>query len=157
MTERGEPRRSEAHERAACIDKWIQVADECRLVRNLNGVLEVCAALMNSAVFRLKLSWERVSKQVRLRLQSQVAVRLAFARTFSFACRSRCRMPEVTADLLFPLPLPLPLVEAGAREAGGLFFREPLQFAPRGIAQVRLRVRSWHSRLFEDKDSRALN
>lgn len=69
-------RRAEAHERAVCIEKWIQVAEVCRLLRNLNGVLEVCAALMNSAVFRLKLSWERVSKQVRLRARAALTCNL---------------------------------------------------------------------------------
>ena len=87
-------RLSEAQERAACIEKWIQVAEVCRLLRNLNGVLEVCAALTNSAVFRLKLSWERVSKQVRVALSMRGTLScparlfgVARERVPSFACR----------------------------------------------------------------------
>ncbi|XP_022672231.1 ras-specific guanine nucleotide-releasing factor 2-like isoform X2 [Varroa destructor] len=52
----------EMSKRVAIIEKWAAVADICRCLHNLNGVLQICAAFMNSSVFRLKKTWERVSK-----------------------------------------------------------------------------------------------
>ncbi|XP_076046457.1 ras-specific guanine nucleotide-releasing factor 2-like isoform X6 [Oratosquilla oratoria] len=51
--------------RIAVIEKWVAVADICRCLHNFNGVLQVCAAFQNSSVFRLKKSWEKVSKTTR--------------------------------------------------------------------------------------------
>ena len=45
-------------------EKWAAVADICRCLHNFNGVLQVCAAFTNSAVFRLKDTWKRISKTV---------------------------------------------------------------------------------------------
>ncbi|VDQ12075.1 unnamed protein product [Trichobilharzia regenti] len=59
-----------------CIDKWVAIADICRCMQNYNGVLQICAALVNSSVYRLKRTWERVSKQTKQsidRLQMLVA------------------------------------------------------------------------------------
>ncbi|CAF1602417.1 unnamed protein product, partial [Didymodactylos carnosus] len=39
------------------------IADICRYLRNFNGVLQIVAAFVNSAVFRLKNTWDRISKQ----------------------------------------------------------------------------------------------
>ena len=39
------------------------VADICRYLRNFNGVLQIMAAFVNSSVFRLKQTWDRISKQ----------------------------------------------------------------------------------------------
>lgn len=50
--------------RIAVIEKWVAVADICRCLHNYNGVLQVCAAFQNSSVFRLKKTWEKVSKTV---------------------------------------------------------------------------------------------
>lgn len=50
--------------RVAVIEKWVAVADICRCLHNYNGVLQVCAAFQNSSVFRLKKTWEKVSKTV---------------------------------------------------------------------------------------------
>ncbi|KAL5965178.1 Ras-specific guanine nucleotide-releasing factor 1, partial [Taenia solium] len=55
--------RSEISDRAACIEKWIAIADICRCLQNYNGVLQICAALENSSVHRLKATWDVVSKQ----------------------------------------------------------------------------------------------
>lgn len=52
----------EMSKRVTIIDKWSAVADICRCLHNFNGVLQICAAFMNSSVFRLKKTWERVSK-----------------------------------------------------------------------------------------------
>ncbi|XP_041980689.1 ras-specific guanine nucleotide-releasing factor 1-like [Aricia agestis] len=48
--------------RAAAIEKWTAVADIARCLHNYNGVLQICAALSNSSIFRLKKTWEKVSK-----------------------------------------------------------------------------------------------
>ncbi|XP_076333763.1 ras-specific guanine nucleotide-releasing factor 1-like isoform X2 [Tachypleus tridentatus] len=55
-------RTPEMSRRVAVIDKWAAVADICRCLHNFNGVLQICAAFMNSSVFRLKKTWEKVSK-----------------------------------------------------------------------------------------------
>jgi Ras-specific guanine nucleotide-releasing factor 1 len=39
------------------------VADICRYLRNFNGVLQIMAAFVNSSVYRLKHTWDRISKQ----------------------------------------------------------------------------------------------
>lgn len=39
------------------------VADICRYLRNFNGVLQIMAAFVNSSIYRLKQTWDRVSKQ----------------------------------------------------------------------------------------------
>lgn len=51
--------------RVAAIEKWTAVADISRCLHNFNGVLEICSAFTNSAVFRLKKTWEKVSKTVK--------------------------------------------------------------------------------------------
>ncbi|XP_063382885.1 ras-specific guanine nucleotide-releasing factor 2-like [Cydia fagiglandana] len=48
--------------RVAAIEKWAAVADIARCLHNFNGVLQVCAALSNTSVYRLKKTWEKVSK-----------------------------------------------------------------------------------------------
>ena len=45
-------------------EKWTAVADICRCLHNYNGVMQVCAAFTNSSVYRLRKTWERVSKTV---------------------------------------------------------------------------------------------
>ncbi|XP_021936755.1 ras-specific guanine nucleotide-releasing factor 2-like isoform X3 [Zootermopsis nevadensis] len=55
-------RRSNMASRIAAIEKWAAVADISRCLHNFNGVLQVCAAFTNSSVFRLKKTWEKVSK-----------------------------------------------------------------------------------------------
>ena len=54
--------------RVAAIEKWTAVADICRCLHNFNGVLQVCAAFTNAAVFRLKKTWDKVPKTVRANL-----------------------------------------------------------------------------------------
>ncbi|CAM1331460.1 RASGRF1 (predicted) [Pycnogonum litorale] len=55
-------RRTNMSTRVSVIEKWTAVADICRCMHNFNGVLQICAAFTNSSVFRLKKTWERVSK-----------------------------------------------------------------------------------------------
>lgn len=54
----------EVPKRVAVIEKWAAVADICRCLHNFNGVLQICAAFTNSSVFRLKRTWEKVTKTV---------------------------------------------------------------------------------------------
>jgi hypothetical protein len=57
-------RRDNLSARIAAIEKWAAVADISRCLHNFNGVLQICAAFTNSSVFRLKKTWEKVSKTV---------------------------------------------------------------------------------------------
>ena len=57
-------RRDNVQERVACIEKWAAIADICRCMHNYNGVLQICAAFVNSSVYRLKKTWEKLTKQV---------------------------------------------------------------------------------------------
>lgn len=59
-------RRSTMSSRIAVIEKWAAVADIARCLHNFNGVLQVCAAFTNSSVYRLKKTWEKVSKTVEI-------------------------------------------------------------------------------------------
>ena len=62
--------------RVAVIEKWVAVADICRCLHNFNGVLQVCAAFQNSSVFRLKKTWEKVSKNVRRQISDELFIDL---------------------------------------------------------------------------------
>lgn len=53
--------------RVAVIEKWVAVADICRCLHNYNAVLEITSSLNRSSVFRLKKTWLKVSKQVRIK------------------------------------------------------------------------------------------
>lgn len=61
--------------RANAIEKWVAVADICRCLHNYNGVLEITAALNRSAIYRLKKTWAKVSKQVSLSVQHTLLLR----------------------------------------------------------------------------------
>lgn len=50
--------------RTAAIEKWVAVADICKCLHNYNAVLMITSALNRSAIFRLKKTWLKVSKQV---------------------------------------------------------------------------------------------
>nr|BAE34529.1 unnamed protein product [Mus musculus] len=51
--------------RANAIEKWVAVADICRCLHNYNGVLEITSALNRSAIYRLRKTWAKVSKQTK--------------------------------------------------------------------------------------------
>lgn len=57
-------RRPSLSARVAAIEKWAAVADISRCLHNFNGVLQICSAFTNSSVFRLKKTWDKVSKTV---------------------------------------------------------------------------------------------
>lgn len=50
--------------RVAAIEKWTAVADICRCLHNFNGVLQICAAFTNAAIYRLKKTWDKVPRTV---------------------------------------------------------------------------------------------
>ncbi|KAG8516398.1 Ras-specific guanine nucleotide-releasing factor 1, partial [Galemys pyrenaicus] len=51
--------------RASAIEKWVAVADICRCLHNYNAVLEITSSMNRSAIFRLKKTWLKVSKQTK--------------------------------------------------------------------------------------------
>lgn len=56
--------RSNLSQRVHVIEKWIAVADILKCLNNFNGVLTIISAMNNSSVFRLKKTWDKVSKTV---------------------------------------------------------------------------------------------
>ncbi|XP_066581022.1 ras-specific guanine nucleotide-releasing factor 2-like [Prorops nasuta] len=62
-------RRSNMSSRVAAIEKWTAVADISRVLHNYNGVLQICAAFTNSSVYRLKKTWEKVSKTTKQNIE----------------------------------------------------------------------------------------
>ncbi|XP_078097312.1 ras-specific guanine nucleotide-releasing factor 1 isoform X3 [Mustelus asterias] len=51
--------------RTGAIEKWVAVADICKCLHNYNAVLVITSALNRSAIFRLKKTWLKVSKQTK--------------------------------------------------------------------------------------------
>ncbi|NXO04853.1 RGRF1 factor, partial [Rhinopomastus cyanomelas] len=58
-------RNEEVVARVSAIEKWVAVADICRCLHNYNAVLEITSSLNRSAIFRLKKTWLKVSKQTK--------------------------------------------------------------------------------------------
>lgn len=58
-------RNEDINARVSTIEKWVAVADICRCLHNYNAVLEITSSMNRSAIFRLKKTWLKVSKQVR--------------------------------------------------------------------------------------------
>uniref|UniRef100_A0A8C3V8X4 Ras protein specific guanine nucleotide releasing factor 1 n=1 Tax=Catharus ustulatus TaxID=91951 RepID=A0A8C3V8X4_CATUS len=58
-------RNEEIAARVCAIEKWVAVADICRCLHNYNAVLEITSSLNRSAIFRLKKTWLKVSKQTK--------------------------------------------------------------------------------------------
>ncbi|XP_017771929.1 PREDICTED: ras-specific guanine nucleotide-releasing factor 2-like isoform X2 [Nicrophorus vespilloides] len=61
-------RRQNLTSRVAALEKWVTIADIERCLQNFNGVLQICAALNNSAIFRLKKTWEKISRSTKTTL-----------------------------------------------------------------------------------------
>jgi hypothetical protein len=55
-------------ERVAAIEKWTAVADICLSLNNFNGVLQICTAFRCAPIYRLKKTWDKVPKNVSLRI-----------------------------------------------------------------------------------------
>nr|XP_033332842.1 ras-specific guanine nucleotide-releasing factor 1-like isoform X1 [Megalopta genalis] len=62
-------RRTNMSARVAAIEKWAAVADISRVLHNYNGVLQICSAFTNSSVYRLKKTWEKVSKTTKQNIE----------------------------------------------------------------------------------------
>ncbi|XP_014231080.1 ras-specific guanine nucleotide-releasing factor 2-like isoform X1 [Trichogramma pretiosum] len=62
-------RKSNMQARVAAIEKWTAVADISRVLHNYNGVLQICAAFTNSSVYRLKKTWDKVSKTTKQNIE----------------------------------------------------------------------------------------
>ncbi|XP_051852314.1 ral guanine nucleotide dissociation stimulator-like 2 isoform X3 [Antechinus flavipes] len=58
-------------QRARLLEKWIRVAEECRLLRNFSSVYAVVSALQSSPVHRLRLAWGEITRD-NLRLFSNL-------------------------------------------------------------------------------------
>lgn len=52
-------------DRVSCIEKWTAIADILLYMHNYNGVLQICAAFVNSSIYRLSKTWERLTKQTK--------------------------------------------------------------------------------------------
>lgn len=61
-------------QRVSAIEKWAAVADIARCLHNFNGVLQICSAFTNTAVFRLKKTWEKVSKTVSFNITNRFII-----------------------------------------------------------------------------------
>ncbi|KAM5206453.1 ras-specific guanine nucleotide-releasing factor 1 isoform 4-T6 [Hipposideros larvatus] len=59
-------RNEDVNARVSAIEKWVAVADICRCLHNYNAVLEITSSMNRSAIFRLKKTWLKVSKQNRI-------------------------------------------------------------------------------------------
>jgi len=46
------------------IEKWTTIANICKFLKNFNGVLQIMSAFASTSVFRLKKTWEKLSKNV---------------------------------------------------------------------------------------------
>lgn len=53
-------------ERLQRLEKWTTIANICKFLKNFNGVLQIMSAFASTSIFRLKQTWEKLSKNVRL-------------------------------------------------------------------------------------------
>lgn len=68
--------RHDINDRVLALEKWTAVAEACCTLNNYNGVLQICAAFLNSSVYRLQKTWEKLSKPIKstvTRLQQLVS------------------------------------------------------------------------------------
>ena len=57
---------SDSVERLGKLEKWTTIANICRFLKNFNGVLQIMSAFASTSIFRLKKTWEKLSKNVRI-------------------------------------------------------------------------------------------
>lgn len=46
------------------LEKWTTIANICKFLKNFNGVLQIMSAFASTSVFRLKKTWDKLSKNV---------------------------------------------------------------------------------------------
>lgn len=46
------------------LEKWTTIANICKFLKNFNGVLQIMSAFASTSIFRLKSTWDKLSKNV---------------------------------------------------------------------------------------------
>ena len=103
-------RRQSPSARATVIEKWAAVGEVCRNLHNFNTVLEISSAFMSSSIFRLKKTWEKVSKQVsRPSITSSLDTPPFWSLQSDFVAFELVSMCH-SITLYYPKPNPYPIV-----------------------------------------------